>query len=162
MGNRAVVTFAEKNDIEKYAYDRESPMHIKGFVNDNPCKVGVYLHWSGGYDSIMPFCMACKELGFRSPTYDNYGIACFVQLAKNFFGIYGLSVGVDSLSNLDCDNGDNGVFVVDGEWEIIGREYERDEQTRDNEYYEGFKNYLVGLANAIEHARNEFNAKKFV
>lgn len=159
MGNRAVVTFAEKNDIQKYVKDCKRTMHLEGFVKDNPGKVGVYLHWNGGYDSIMPFCMACRELGFRSPTYDDYGIACFVQLARNFFGIDGLSVGVDSLSNLDCDNGDNGVFVVDGEWEIIGREYEHGEQTREDKYYEEFKNYLVDLANAIEHARKEFDAK---
>lgn len=159
MGNRAVVTFAGKNDIQKYVKDCERPMHLEGFVKDNPGKVGVYLHWNGGYDSIMPFCMACRELGFRSPTYDDYGIACFVQLARNFLGIDGLGVGVDSLSNLDCNNGDNGVFVVDGGWEIIGREYECREQTRDDKYYEEFKNYLVDLAHAIEHARKEFDAK---
>jgi hypothetical protein len=30
---------------------------------------------------------------------------------------------------LDCDNFDNGVYVVNDDWEIIGREYRRvDEQ----------------------------------
>lgn len=157
MGNRAVVTFATRNQVEKYANDASRPMHLEGYVADHPNAVGVYLHWNGGYDSIKPFCMACKELGYRSPVSDNYGIACFVQLVRNFFGMDGLSVGVDILSRLDCDNWDNGVFVVDGNWEIIGREFEHEEQIKNNDYYEDFKNYLVGMSNAMEEAHKKFD-----
>lgn len=157
MGNRAVVTFANRNRVEKYVKDASRPMHLEGYVKDHPDTIGVYLHWNGGYDSIKPFCMACKELGYRSPVSDDYGIACFVQLVRNFFGIDGLSVGVGILSRLDCDNWDNGVFVVDGNWEIIGREYESSEQTKDDDYYEEFKNYLVGMSKAMEEARKKFD-----
>lgn len=157
MGNRAVVTFANRNQVEKYVKDASRPMHLEGYVKDHPDTIGVYLHWNGGYDSIKPFCMACKELRYRSPVSDDYGIACFVQLVRNFFGIDGLSVGVGILSRLDCDNYDNGVFVVDNEWEIVGREYEQSEQTRDNSYYEEFKDYLVGMSKAMEDAYKEFD-----
>lgn len=158
MGNRAVVTFANKNSVEKYLKDAFRPMHLEGYVADHPNELGVYLHWNGGYDSIKPFCMACKELGYRSPVCDNYGIACFVQLVRNFFGMDGLSVGVDTLNRLDCDNWDNGVFVVDGNWEIIGREYEHEEQMNDNEHYEEFKNYLVGMSKAMDEAHKKFDS----
>lgn len=157
MGNRAVVTFANRNRVEKYVKDASRPMHLEGYVKDHPDTIGVYLHWNGGYDSIKPFCMACKELGYRSPVTDDYGIACFVQLVRNFFGMDGLSVGVENLRHLDCDNGDNGVFVVDGNWEIIGREYEYEEQMNDNEHYEDFKNYLIGMSKAMEEAHKKFD-----
>lgn len=129
MGNRAVVTFANKADIQKYIVDGEK---LKGFVMDNPNMVGVYLHWNGGRDSIEGFCLACKNLGFRSPVSDCYGIARFVQAVANFFG-GSLSVGVDTLERLDTNNYDNGVYVVDDEWNIIGREFhEGDEQKQYN------------------------------
>ena len=157
MGNRAVVTFANRNQVEKYVKDASRLMHLEGYVKDHPYAIGVYLHWNGGYDSIKPFCMACKELEYRGPVRDNYGIACFIQLVRNFFGMDGLSVGVDVLSRLDCNNGDNGVFVVDDEWEIVGREYEQYEQTKNNAYYEDFKNYLVGMSKAMEDAHKKFD-----
>ena len=157
MGNRAVVTFANKNQLEKYLNDASRPMHLEGYVKDHPYAIGVYLFCNGGYDSIKPFCMACKELGYSSPVSDNYGIACFVQLVRNFFGIDGLSIGVGILSRLDCINYDNGVFVVDNEWEIVGREYEHSEQTRNDGYYEKFKDYLVGMSKAMEEAHKKFD-----
>ena len=156
MGNRAVITFADKKEIEKYVKDPSRPMHLEGFVAENKDRTGVYLHWNGGYDSVKPFCMACRKLGFRGPAGDSYGIACFVQLARNFFGLDGLSVGVNNIGRLDCDNYDNGVFVVDDEWEIIGREFEHGEQTRDDEYYDKFCKYLVDLSKAMDDARRKF------
>lgn len=157
MGNRAVVTFANRNQVEKYVKDASRPMHLEGYVKDHPDTIGVYLHWNEGYDSIKPFCMVCKELGYRSPVSDDYGIACFVQLVRNFFGMDGLSVDVNVLSRLDCNNGDNGVFVVDDEWEIVGREYEYSDRTKDGDRYDEFKNYLVVMSNAMEEARKKFD-----
>lgn len=156
MVNRAVVTFATRNQVEKYAKDASRPMHLEGYVKNNPYAIGVYLHLNGGYDSIKPFCMACKEMDYRGPVSDNYGIACFVQLVRNFFGMDGLSVGVGTLRRLDCDNGDNGVFVVDNKWEIVGREYECSDQVNSNDYYEESKNYLVCMSKAMDEARRRF------
>ena len=49
-------------------------------------------------------------------------MARLVQVISNFFG-GGLSIGVDILSNLPQDNYDNGVYLIDENWDIVGREY---------------------------------------
>ena len=128
MGNRAVVTFANMADVEAHLVkdDKEftDGRSVSGFVGANPHKVGVYLHWNGGKDSITAFCEACRQLRFRGPVSDCYGVARFVQVVANCFGgTNGLSIGVDTLEHLDCDNYDNGVYIVNDEWEIIGREF---------------------------------------
>lgn len=94
MGNRAVVT-------------------VKG------SRIGVYLQWNGGRESIEAFLRAAKDLGVRDPVDDtSYFYARFTQIVANFFGGT-LSVGVESLTKLDTDNGDNGVFVIGAGFEII-------------------------------------------
>lgn len=100
MGNRAVITTKEN------------------FENNG---VGVYLHWNGGRDSIEGFLTYCKLQGFRRPEHDCYGWARLVQVIANFFG-GGLSIGVDVVSRLDCDNFDNGVYLIE-DWQIVGRRY---------------------------------------
>ena len=107
MGNRAVITTREN------------------FENNG---VGVYVHWNGGRDSVEAFLQYCNLREFREPTHDSYGWARLVQVIANFMGGEGLSVGIDVVNHLDCDNYDNGVYIIDG-WEIVGREYfEGDEQ----------------------------------
>lgn len=100
MGNRAVITTKEN------------------FDNDG---VGVYLHWNGGRDSVEAFLAFCNAKGYRTPDSDCYGWAYLVTTLGNFFGD-GLSLGVDKVSNLDCDNWDNGVYIIDG-WDIVDRKY---------------------------------------
>lgn len=102
MGNRAVITTREN------------------FNNDG---VGVYLHWNGGKDSVKAFLAYCKIKGYRSPDTDCYGWARLAQVIGNFFGGE-LSVGIDKVSRLDCDNWDNGTYIIEG-WNIVGREYQR-------------------------------------
>ncbi len=103
MGNRAVITTEEQ-------------------------KIGVYLHWNGGRDSVEAFLGACEDLGFRPPDQDCYGWARLCQVVGEFFGGDGLSVGISTLDELDCDNGDNGLYIIKG-WEIVGRKYARGEQS---------------------------------
>ena len=157
MGNRAVVTFASADEIAQYIKGDaiEGAKLLEGFVAANPNRVGVYLHWNGGYDSVKPFCMACKRLCFRGAVTDDYGVACFTQLVRNFHGIDGLSVGVNTLEHLDTNNYDNGVFVVDDEWNIIGREFARGEQTNTEEFYGDFADRLVKMMEKMEEARKE-------
>ena len=129
MGNRAVVTFANRKDIEQWIDPKGDGEKLRGFVAENGNKlVGVYLHWNGGRSSIEGFCEACRRLKFRGPASDSYGVARFVQVVANFFGNGGLSVGVDTLERSDTDNYDNGVYVVDDNWNIVGREFAHDEQ----------------------------------
>lgn len=102
MGNRAVITSKEN------------------FENNG---IGIYLHWNGGRDSVEAFLKYCELKGYREPTLDNYGWARLTQVISNFFGGT-TSIGVDVVSHLDCDNFDNGVYIIDG-WNIVGREYFR-------------------------------------
>jgi hypothetical protein len=37
----------------------------------------------------------------------------------------GLSLGLGTCKELDCDNGDNGVFLIGDDWEIVGRVHHR-------------------------------------
>ena len=100
MGNRCVITTKEN------------------FENDG---VGVYMHWNGGRDSVAPLLRYCELKGYRAPDKDNYGFARLCQVIGNFFGGT-LSVGIDKVSQLDCDNWDNGVYIIKG-WEIVDREF---------------------------------------
>lgn len=102
MGNRAVVTV--------------SPF--------KPTNTGVYLHWNGGRASIEAFCTVCRELKFRAPTVDGYGIAHFVSVVVTYFEFSGLSIGVGACKTLDCDNGDNGVYLIGDDWQIVGRKHQ--------------------------------------
>ena len=93
MGNRAVIT--NKNE-----------------------RVGVYLHWNGGRDSVEAFLTYCKLSGFRT---GDYGFARLCQVIGNYFGGV-TSIGIDTIDRLDCDNGDNGMYIVEN-WKIVGRKY---------------------------------------
>ena len=101
MGNRAVITTREN------------------FDNNG---IGIYLHWNGGIKSVTAFLDYCRMRGFRAPDEDNYGWARLTQVIANFMGGDGLSVGVDTVNSLDCDNGDNGTYIIEG-WKIVGHEY---------------------------------------
>ena len=105
MGNRAVITTREN-------FDKNG--------------VGVYLHWNGGYDSVEAFLKYCDIKGYREPEMDNYGWARLCQVIANFFD-GGLSIGIDTLNRLDCNNGDNGVYIIEN-WKIVGREYHSGEE----------------------------------
>lgn len=161
MGNRAVITFAPKSEVEKY-YDKEKGgINVKGFVAEHPKLVGVYLHWNGGNDSVVPFCNACKEIGFRCPTNDfSYGVARFVQLVANFFGgCDPCSVGVNTIDRLDCDNYDNGVFIVGEDWQIVGREFSHGDVGLDRERTARFVKSLVDTQKGVDKVGEELNKK---
>ena len=101
MGNRAVIGFVDD----------------KGECDVN--NVGIYLHWNGGRDSVEGFLQAAKDYGLRS---GSYGLARLTQIICNSFPGT-ISVGVDVVKKLDCDNYDNGVYWVDKEFNIVGREH---------------------------------------
>lgn len=100
MGNRAVITTRSKD-------------------------LALYLHWNGGRDTVEPLLKYCEMQGYRPPSSDCYGWARMAQVVGNFFG-GSLSVGIARFENLG-DQGDNGVYVIDG-WNIVERiEQEYDE-----------------------------------
>ena len=104
MGNRAVITVSRQYDVS------------------SSNELGVYLHWNGGFSSVRAFLTYCKIKGYRPPEQDNYGWARLCQVIGNFFG-GDLSIGIDRCCNLDCDNGDNGTYIMK-DWEIVDRKYD--------------------------------------
>ena len=119
MGNRAVITTKED------------------FENDG---IGIYVHWNGSPEYIMGFLDYCKKHNYRSPKEDHaYGFAMLTNVITNFFGD-GLSCGIDKISKLDCDNGDNGTYLIDG-WNIEERIYGKplyETQAFDEDYINEF------------------------
>jgi hypothetical protein len=103
MGNRAVITY------------RRHPAA--------PC---VYLHWNGGRASVEGFLEAARRLGLRHVGADD---AAFFDrfaglVARHFFGCeVGFTVYRHRLGQADRNNGDNGVFRIDDELQIVGREF---------------------------------------
>lgn len=96
-------------------------MGNRAVITTNDKRMGVYLHWNGGRDSVEAFLKYCELQGYRAPSDDCYGWARLCQVIGNFFG-GGLSVGIDTYDRLDTDNGDNGVYIIDG-WRIVDREF---------------------------------------
>ena len=103
MGNRAVIKFAKSD---------QSPAS-EG--------LGVYLHWNGGVESVLAFAEATKE---RVGSVDVVG---FVQTTTNFMGYDGYSVYVGPVSELDCDNYDNGMFELSASGSIVERKHNSEE-----------------------------------
>lgn len=112
MGNRAVITTHSTKNVESSS------------------QIGIYLHWNGGRDSVEAFLKYCEIAGHRSPDTDNYGMARLCQVIANMFGGT-TSIGIDQCKNLDCDNYDNGVYLIKG-WKIVDRQFLRGKEQ--NEY----------------------------
>ena len=110
MGNRAVITVAP-------------------YAETN---IGIYLHWNGGRESVEGFLAAAKALGMRPPVGDPYyAMARLVQIIGNFFG-GSTSIGIGLCSELDVE-ADNGTYLIDGDWEIVGREFWDGDDSYDTE-----------------------------
>ena len=105
MGNRAVITTYQEKLIDNFSEN----------------EIGVYLHWNGGRGSVQAFLTYCKLKGYREPENDNYGWARLCQVIANFFGGTN-SIGIDKCCYLDCNNYDNGVYLIQN-WEIVWRKY---------------------------------------
>ena len=111
MGNRAVITTEENFQTQT--------------------GLGIYNHWNGGADSIQGFLEYCRLRSFRCPERDDYGWARLCQVIANFMGADGCSVGIDEISRLDQDNGDNGVYLIK-DWKIVGRRFYSYETEQDS------------------------------
>lgn len=103
MGNRAVITTSTAINVQASK------------------DIGVYIHWNGGEKSVTAFLMYCKLKGYASPEKDCYGWARLCQVIGNFFGGVN-SVGIDQCCKLDCDNGDNGTYII-RDWRTIDHKY---------------------------------------
>jgi hypothetical protein len=120
MGNRAVIT-------------------TRKYLEDNTKAIGIYLHWNGGRDSVEAFLKYCEIKGYRYPESDSYGWARLCQVISNFFG-GSTSVGLGTCNNLDCDNYDNGVYIIE-KWQIVGRAFMQGNEQMEYDFLE----MLIGI-----------------
>lgn len=90
-------------------------MGNRGVIYKKNEKNGIYLHWNGGRDTVEPVLEVAKELGLE---YDEI---------KTLFRFFIEPVFAD-YSVLDKNNGDNGVYIIDDDFKIVERLY--------NKYYE--------------------------
>lgn len=106
--------------------------------------IGVYVHWNGGYDSVLAFTQYCKLKGYRSPESDPaYGTARLAQVIGNYFG-GSCSVGVENMRGAAgltpefvrelCL--DNGVYEIEN-WKIV-RHWNPDVVKPENESHKGY------------------------
>lgn len=95
-------------------------MGNRAVITDKNKQIGVYVHWNGGRTSVEGFLTYCRLKEYRNPNDDCYGWARLCQVIGNFFGGE-CSVGIDKYEYLDTDNGDNGTYVIDENWNICER-----------------------------------------
>ena len=137
MGNRCVIT--TKENFEKNG-------------------VGVYMHWNGGRDSVEPILAYCKMKGYRPPETDCYGWARLCQVIGNALGGT-LSVGIDTVDRLDCDNFDNGVYIIKN-WEIVDRKYFDGEEQHEYDFDEMLKGVNESMPKDEQIDPEYFNAEE--
>lgn len=91
---------------------------------------GIYQHWNGGRDSIEPLLKVAKEeYELNKDNFDFEPFNAVLELSEKVFG--GELLTLDSYENIKV--GDNGVYVVNHKFSIIGREdFEYDEQDSHN------------------------------
>ena len=120
MGNRAVIV--------SYGTNKSNASE----------KLGIYVHWHGSESTIREMLDECKRRGVRPVDYDSqYSWAricqCMADMISDEYGDsadkYSTGIGIDIVSRLDCANGDNGVYYIDGNWNIVkhtdGYEFEQ-------------------------------------
>jgi len=136
MGNRAVIAFTEAG-LEAIPEDYR------------PC---IYLHWNGSRDSIEAFLQTAKDQGIRP---GSYGVARLTQLIANYIGGT-LSIGVTCYCLADKDNYDNGVYWIDDNFNIVGRDYQQRADSNERDVSDlidsvKFANLNTGLAMDNKH-----------
>lgn len=91
---------------------------------------GIYIHWNGGRDSVEPVLWYCKNImpKTRFAQTDLDKIAFVLDLLD-------FNPEVDDINRLDCDNYDNGVYIVKN-FEIVGRLFKRYEEQDSHNFTE--------------------------
>lgn len=80
---------------------------------------GIYQHWNGGRDSIEPLLQIAKEeYELDKDGFDFEPFNAVLEVSKKAFD--GEFLTSDSYENIKV--GDNGVYIVDDNFKIIGRE----------------------------------------
>ena len=90
--------------------------------------IGLYVHWNGGADTVLPVLEFIKQNHNNEEYKDVLKVVDKDRdLLKNIELIYKVAFGnkyeIKDYKSLDCDNFDNGVYVVDNKFKICRRKY---------------------------------------
>lgn len=133
MGNRAVIAFVG---------------------NTNPLSQCIYLHWNGGRASVEAFLGAAKALNIRrpDPRWGQVAKDVAIEQLANLIGPWffgndpGLTVYIESYARADKDNGDNGLYLIDNDLNIVRRDYCRGGEEIDSAKTAGIIQHIVERA----------------
>ena len=80
---------------------------------------GIYQHWNGGRDSIEPLLKVAKEeYELNKDGFDFEPFNAVLEVSEKVFE--GDVLDLNSIKSFDV--GDNGVYIVDNKFKIVGRE----------------------------------------
>lgn len=132
MGNRAVIVTEDTT-----------------YANSDK-KIGLYVHWYGDKDVVQSVLDECKEKGVRNFRNDElYFWARFCQIFADRLSkdsleseyeiakkdAYSTGIGIGIVNQLDCYNGDNGVYYINKDFQIVkhtsGKELEEKVEAED-------------------------------
>lgn len=98
-------------------------MGNRAIIIGTEAELAIYLHWNGGRDSVEAFLKYAKLQQYPSLN-STSGVVAFTTMISNFFKSPGLSVDIFIASGeQSLDVGDNGVYVVDKNFNIVGRKH---------------------------------------
>lgn len=104
--------------------------------------LGVYLHWNGGPDSVIPLIRYCKMKKYR-PFSDGYGVARLAQVMGNFFNGT-TSLGVE-FEKPECVDTNHTPYCITDNWEIKNINDYKDDDWPDEQH---IREFLVELNNS--------------
>lgn len=131
-------------------------MGNRAVITTKAQKVGIYIHWNGGPESVLAFIQIAKNRGYRPPVMDgSYALARLTGIIHEFMGggtaeDDGLSLGIGLVSDLDCNNGDQGMYILGDDWTIAQRKHSDEPlkcsvqalNTSERQKYEAMVKYL--------------------
>ena len=110
--------------------------------------LGIYMHWNGGRDSIEPLLHVAKEYKIQSKgKYFLLSSLC-KMIANSFTSSTYSPVEANPIDTLDCDNFDNGVYVIDSRLNIVDRKFNRYPEQNEHDFY--------GMVEYIKEKNDEF------
>lgn len=135
MGNRAVVSFSTAANAPS-----------------------LYLHWNGGLASIEGFLSAAIKLGYQDAGSQSRDIDQLEEVIRPFFAENSrcLSIYRQKVCQADCDNYDNGWYIVDPRTlQIRDRRYMRYPEEVDGKKTGEIERIVVKL-NTVPRCRYEY------
>ena len=110
--------------------------------------LGIYMHWNGGRDSIEPLLHVAKEYKIQSKgKYFLLSSLC-KMIANSFTSSTYSPVEANPIDTLDCDNFDNGVYVINSNLDIVDRKFTRYPEQNEHDFY--------GMVEYIKEKNDEF------